>query len=122
MNTKQISPLFSLALGAVVLAGANRTVAQTLSTTAPASATVAETPAQHDARMAWWRKARFGMFIHWGIYAVPADGEWYMTNHRVPRDKYAQYARQFDPVKFDADRWAQIAHDAGMQYLVITSK
>jgi alpha-L-fucosidase len=71
--------------------------------------------------MEWWRDARFGMFIHWGIYALPARGEWYM-NSGIPRDRYAQYARQFNPVKFDADRWAQIAHDAGMKYLVITSK
>jgi alpha-L-fucosidase len=124
MRTRQMQSLLSLALTGAALAGAisHAATAQTVSTTAPASPAAVETPAQHDARMAWWRKARFGMFIHWGIYAVPADGEWYMTNHRVPRDQYAQYARQFDPVKFDADRWAQIAHDAGMQYLVITSK
>ena len=44
-----------------------------------------ETTAQHDARMQWWREARFGMFIHWGIYAVPARGEWYMTTGHVPK-------------------------------------
>jgi len=82
----------------------------------------AETAAQHAARMQWWRDARFGMFIHWGIYAVPADGEWYMTNHRVPIAQYEKYAARFNPVKFDAEQWARIAHDAGMKYLVITSK
>ncbi|HUI30362.1 MAG TPA: alpha-L-fucosidase [Candidatus Acidoferrales bacterium] len=70
----------------------------------------------------WWRDARFGMFIHWGIYAVPAKGEWYMTTAQVPRGEYEKYALQFDPTKFDADRWAEIAHDAGMKYIVITSK
>ena len=73
-------------------------------------------------RMSWWSNARFGMFIHWGIYAVPAHGEWYMNNGHVPRKKYEKYAKQFDPVKFDASRWVKIAKDAGMKYMVITSK
>jgi alpha-L-fucosidase len=72
--------------------------------------------------MGWWREARFGLFVHWGIYAVPAQGEWYMTNAQVPRAEYEKYASRFDPTEFDADRWARIAHDAGMKYLVITSK
>jgi len=81
-----------------------------------------ETPAQHDMLMQWWRQARFGMFIHWGIYAVPAHAEWYMNNGHVPRQAYEQYAKKFNPVKFDADQWAQIAANAGVKYLVITSK
>src|SRR5438552_14539153 len=123
MKTRRIRSLVSLAVGGATLIGActGRAAAQTLSATAPANPTAAESPAERNARMAWWRKARFGMFIHWGIYAVPAQGEWYM-NSGVPRDRYAEYARQFNPVKFDADRWARIADDAGMQYLVITSK
>ena len=72
--------------------------------------------------MAWWRDARFGMFIHWGIYAVPAQGEWYMNNGHMPRDKYAEYATQFDPTNFNANQWVKIAKAAGMKYLVITSK
>lgn len=75
-----------------------------------------------DARMHWWRDARFGMFIHWGIYAIPAQGEWFMTNAHIPREKYARYAKEFNPTEFDADKWVKIAHDAGMKYLVITSK
>jgi len=86
------------------------------------TAAAAETPAQHDARMAWWRDARFGMFIHWGIYAVPAHGEWYMTKGHVPKAEYEKYAKQFNPVKFDAAQWVKIARDAGMKYMVITSK
>lgn len=80
-----------------------------------------ETSAQHNARMAWWRDARFGMFIHWGIYAVPAHGEWYM-NSGIPVSKYEQYAKEFDPTNFDAATWVKVAKDAGMKYLVITSK
>ncbi len=83
---------------------------------------VNESAAQHDARMQWWREARFGMFIHWGIYAVPAQGEWYMTTGHVPKAEYEKYAQQFDPVKFDAATWVRIAKEAGMKYLVITSK
>ena len=76
----------------------------------------------YEKRMAWWTKARFGMFIHWGIYSVPAHAEWYMNNGHVPRSKYELYAKEFDPTDFNADEWVRIAREAGMKYLVITSK
>src|SRR3954469_5574640 len=92
-----------------------------------------ETPEQHAARMKWWREARFGMFIHWGIYSVPAGvhkaremgpriGEWIQQEMRIPVAEYAEYAKQFNPVKFDADAWVRLAKEAGMKYIVITSK
>ncbi|MGA2796698.1 MAG: alpha-L-fucosidase [Thermoguttaceae bacterium] len=91
-----------------------------------------ETQAQRDQRMAWWRDARFGMFIHWGVYAVPAGtyngkqipklGEWIMNNAKIPVAEYREYAKQFNPVKYDPDKWVQIAKQAGMKYIVITSK
>jgi alpha-L-fucosidase len=93
---------------------------------------VQETPAERDARMAWWRDARFGMFIHWGLYAVPAGeyngqrskeiGEWIMSWANIPRAQYEQFAARFNPVKFDAARIVRTAKDAGMKYIVITSK
>ena len=91
-----------------------------------------ETPGQHEARMGWWRQARFGMFIHWGVYSVPAGtydgkkiggiGEWIMNNGRIPVAEYAGYAKQFTASKFDADQWVETAQAAGMKYMVITAK
>ena len=87
-----------------------------------ASPATAEAPEHRDARMAWWRDAKFGMFIHWGLYAIPADGEWHMRAHQLPLADYKIFAGQFNPVKFNADEWAALAHDAGMKYMVITTK
>ncbi|WP_260607344.1 alpha-L-fucosidase [Chitinophaga polysaccharea] len=92
--------------------------------------------AQHtltrDQRMQWWRDARFGMFIHWGDYAVLAGnykghqvgrgGEWIMNRGKIPVLEYQQFAKQFNPVKYDADAWVKTARDAGMKYIVITAK
>ena len=91
-----------------------------------------ETQQQRDARMEWWRDARFGMFIHWGVYAVPAGtyegkqiggiGEWIMNHGKIPVAAYKAYAKQFNPVKYDPDAWVRVAKEAGMKYIVITSK
>ncbi len=89
-----------------------------------------ETPAQRDARMKWFREARFGMFIHWGVYSVPAGewkgnknfGEWFLEETKMPVSQYEKYAAEFNPVKFDAKEWVRMAKDAGMKYIVITSK
>ena len=91
-----------------------------------------ETKEQRDARMAWWREVKFGMFIHWGLYAVPAGtydgkqiggiGEWIMNRGKIPVARYAGYAKEFNPVKFNAEEWVKIAKGAGMKYIVITSK
>lgn len=91
-----------------------------------------ETKDQRDARMKWFREARFGMFIHWGVYSVPAGtyhggkidgiGEWIMFNAKIPCAEYQSFARQFNPVRYNAEEWVQAAKDAGMKYIVITSK
>jgi alpha-L-fucosidase len=86
----------------------------------------------HEKRIAWWKEARFGMFIHWGVYSVPAGewkgqkqnhiGEWIMLDFQIPMSEYKALTKQFNPVKFNADQWVQYAKDAGMKYIVITSK
>ncbi|MGS2738353.1 alpha-L-fucosidase [Sinomicrobium sp. M5D2P17] len=85
-----------------------------------------------DERMAWWRDARFGMFIHWGAYAVPAGryegkevngiGEWIMYNAKIPIDVYEGYVKEFNPTAFNAEEWVTRMKNAGMKYMVITSK
>jgi alpha-L-fucosidase len=87
---------------------------------------------EHGARMAWFREAKYGLFIHWGLYSLPAGewkgqrspgiGEWIMNRLRIPRQDYAQLAAWFNPYKFDADAWVKLAADAGMRYIVITAK
>lgn len=89
-----------------------------------------ESQKEFDSRMEWWRDARFGMFIHWGIYSVPAgiyknqDGhaEWIMETAKIPVEEYEKYAGKFNPVKFNANEWVKIAKNTGMKYMVITSK
>ncbi|MEI9864487.1 MAG: alpha-L-fucosidase [Limisphaerales bacterium] len=89
-----------------------------------------ESAAQRDARMNWWREARFGMFIHWGVYSVPAGewqgntdyGEWFLEQTHMPVSEYEKYAGQFNPTNFNARAWVKAAKQAGVKYLVITSK
>ena len=91
-----------------------------------------ETAAQRDARMAWWREARFGMFIHWGLYSIPAGtwdgkdisgiGEWIMNNASIPVADYKALAPKFNPTGFSAHDIVALAKSAGMKYIVITSK
>src|ERR1043165_5052372 len=120
MKTTNLFSIFSsilLLLTAAVLVGAPPPV-------------LAETPAERDQRMAWFREARFGLFIHWGVYSVPAGewngktnyGEWFLEETKMPVSQYEKFAGQFNPVRFDANEWVRMARDAGMKYIVITSK
>ena len=103
-----------------------------LAQTPAAPAADPESPAAKEARLAWFKEAKFGLFIHWGLYSIPAGywkgerspgiGEWIMNRLKIPVQDYAQLATRFNPVKFDAEAWAQMAADAGMKYVVITSK
>ena len=91
-------------------------------------------PVTKDQRLEWFRQAKFGMFIHWGPYAkmagqwngkqlpVGTNCEWIMQRLQIPREEYRKAARQFNPVKFDADAWADLAASTGMKYVVLTAK
>jgi alpha-L-fucosidase len=92
-----------------------------------------ETPAQHSERMQWFNEARFGMFIHWGVYSeaggdfkgkpVPGVGEWLQNGGSIPAAEYRQeLLGKFNPVKYDPEAWVLAAKNAGMKYIVITSK
>jgi len=91
-----------------------------------------ESPARRDVRMQWWREARFGMFIHWGLYSIPAGtwggkqipgiGEWIMNNASIPVAQYKALAPQFNPTSFSARDIVALAKAAGMKYIVITAK
>jgi alpha-L-fucosidase len=103
--------LFSLAYGAV---------AQTQTQTTP----------DNDKRMEWWREARLGMFIHWGLYSIPAGkwdghtnyGEWIREEAHIPVKEYEKFQKEFNPTDFNADKIVSMAKDAGMKYIVITTK
>jgi alpha-L-fucosidase len=99
---------------------------------APAVVPSTETKEQRDARMKWWREARFGMFIHWGLYSIPAGvyqgrnipnlGEWIQNYAKIPSAEYKKYADQFNPTRFNAADFVKLAKDAGQKYMIITSK
>ncbi len=91
-----------------------------------------ETPEEMDQRMEWWRTGKFGMFVHWGLYAIPAGewkgekvpgiGEWIMHRAKIPVPEYEPLQKQFNPVKYNPQQWVAAAKAAGMKYIVITSK
>ena len=108
---------FGLAFGVVVAAGAV--------SRADEKAGPPDPDARYEdvlARTAWWREARFGMFIHFGAYAVPARGEWVQSNERLSAERYLPYVESFRPTDFDARAWARLAKAAGMKYAVMTAK
>lgn len=80
---------------------------------------IAEKQKKH---LGWWKDAKFGLFIHWGLYATLARGEWVMAAERIPVKEYEKLAEDFNPVKFNAKDWVKMAKDAGMKYIVITAK
>ena len=94
------------------------------------SSVYAQKKKDDDARMKWWRDARFGMFIHWGLYSIPAgewgtrknDAEWIRTTAQIPVDVYDKFVKEFNPIKFNAEQWVKMAKNAGMKYIVITTK
>jgi alpha-L-fucosidase len=104
-------------------------LAATAASAGPASPSQ-ETRAQYERRMKWWKEARFGMFIHWGLYSTTDGvwgdrngyGEWLLDSARIPVDEYQTLRSRFNPTRFDADEWARLAKRAGMRYVVFTTK
>jgi alpha-L-fucosidase len=81
-----------------------------------------ETDAQKAQRMKWWTDARFGMFIHWGLYALPARHEWVKNRERMTNEQYQKYFELFNPDLYNPKEWAKMAKAAGMKYAVLTAK
>lgn len=78
--------------------------------------------ARYDKRMAWWLHDRFGMFIHFGLYSIPARGEWLRSTEELTVEQYQPFFDEFNPYAFDARAWARMAREAGMKYMVLTAK
>lgn len=81
-----------------------------------------ETPQHKQVRMQWFTDAHFGMFIHWGLYSLPARHEWVKRYERMTNEQYQKYFDTFDPVNYDPVKWAKTAKAAGMKYMVLTTK
>ena len=77
---------------------------------------------EREKRVQWFQEARFGMFLHWGLYAIPGRGEWYMSGARMPAKEYERYMQEFTAKAYDPRDWARRAKRAGMQYVVLTAK
>ncbi|MCU0916286.1 MAG: alpha-L-fucosidase [Planctomycetes bacterium] len=126
--------VLSLLVALYIVAGCSRQTQTAGDDRTPAvkTASAGQKELSQDERMAWWRDARFGLFIHWGLYAVPAGtyqgervkgiGEWIMNNAKIPVAEYEKFAGAFNPTGFNADEWVRLAKAAGMRYIVITSK
>ena len=105
-------------LSIAVLAGLLFSV---LPTTLGAQSSYQPTPANLAARR-WFQDAKFGLFVHWGVYSVLADGEWVMNNKKIPISEYEKLPARFNPTEFDPAEWVTMVKAAGMKYITITSK
>ncbi len=134
MTKKTMVPLLMLACMAFLFftgqVSCKKTPEEAQESRTESGQTEAETAKERDERMAWWREARFGLFIHWGLYAIPAGewkgetnhAEWILTTAQIPVAEYERFAPRFNPEKFAPAEWVKAAKDAGMKYIVITSK
>jgi alpha-L-fucosidase len=121
-----------LAACAGLASGALAQAQSAVATTPPSAEPASAKSDSHDARMAWWREARFGVFIHWGLYAIPAGqwngkaapsvGEWIQHTVPIASHEYQALAARFNPIRYDADAWVRAIKGAGARYVVITSK
>jgi alpha-L-fucosidase len=115
-----LTSLLATRLLAADVSPANSAV-QTPVADAAGSVAPTETAAAKEARLAWWREARFGMFIHFGLYAIPGRGEWVQWQEQIPNEEYAKLADQFNPTS-SVTAWVETAKAAGMKYIVFTAR
>src|SRR6267154_4985650 len=122
MNRRDYLTFMSAAAGALATAGQGDLAfgQQTRPTDdgAPTTSTVED----RTRRMKWWHEAKFGMFIHWGLYSTLSRHEWVMENEGIPVSEYERLAPQFKPIPNAARAWARLAKSAGMKYMVMTTK
>ena len=118
MKTKLILLAIVLAMAPVAQLTAAETVLQA---PVPFDSPVKVT-AEIEKRLVWWREAKFGLFIHWGLYAIPGKGEWVMWSNQMNVSDYAKLADQFSASKFSGKAWVKAAKDAGMKYMVMVTK
>jgi alpha-L-fucosidase len=122
LNINRMKKVFFLIVAAIILAGA-----------AHPQNFESNKKLTDEERLSWWQEARFGMFIHWGVYALYAGqykgheqaqggAEWIMNRCKIPVAEYREKAKEFNPVNYDPESWVKMAKDAGMKYLIITSK
>ena len=116
MHSSRRDYLKALTAG-TMLAGAGCKPSSAVSTPAPAAP-----PPGHERRIQWWRDAKFGMFIHWGVYSLLGRDAWAMGDEDIPLHEYEQHARQFQPQPNAARAWARLARESGMRYMVLTTK
>ena len=77
---------------------------------------------EYNKRIEWFKNDRFGMFIHWGLYSIPARGEWIRSTEKMSIEDYEQYFEEFNPECYEPRGWAKLAKEAGMKYAVLTAK
>src|SRR5881394_4097119 len=121
MNRRNYLALMGAAAGAVA-AGSNMEPSLAQQPAANNGAPTTSTIEDRERRMKWWHEAKFGMFIHWGLYSTLGRHEWVMENEGIPVSEYEKLAPNFKPVPNFARAWAQLAKRAGMKYMVMTTK
>ena len=107
------------AAGGASLAGLQPLETLALTTSSPSTGVP---PPDHERRIQWWREAKFGMFIHWGLYSVLGSEAWAMGDEDIPLEEYEKLGRQFRPQPDVARTWARLARESGMRYMVMTTK
>src|SRR5208282_5126293 len=117
MNASRRDYLKVLLAGA---AGSSLAHLQPLAAAAPGQA--APSLPDHERRIRWWREAKFGMFIHWGLYSILGREAWAMGDEDIPLAEYEKLARQFQPPRDVARTWARLGRESGMRYMVMTTK